>query len=91
MKYEIPAFGFLKEMSRLSQINEGKCLYNPERIIFNPPATIVFWGDSTKTVVKCREGTEFNQYFGFCAALAKKIFGSNNSINRIVEKGEFVE
>lgn len=26
-----------------------------ERVIFNPPATIVFWDDKTKTVVKCSE------------------------------------
>lgn len=26
-----------------------------ERVIFNPPATIVFWSDKTKTVVKCSE------------------------------------
>lgn len=26
-----------------------------ERVIFNTPATIVFWNDGTKTVVKCQE------------------------------------
>jgi len=26
-----------------------------ERVIYNPPATIVFWSDKTKTVVKCTE------------------------------------
>ena len=26
---------------------------NVSKIIFNPPATIVFWEDGTKTVVKC--------------------------------------
>lgn len=25
-----------------------------EKVIFNPPATIVLWGDGTKTVVKCQ-------------------------------------
>ena len=56
-----------------------------DRIIFNDPATIVFWNDGTKTVVKCQEGQTFNPYFGFCAAIAKKLYGSNSILNRIVE------
>ena len=56
-----------------------------DRIIFNDPATIVFWQDGTKTVVKCQEGQTFNPYFGFCAAIAKKLYGSNSRLNRIVE------
>jgi len=56
-----------------------------DRIIFNDPATIVFWTDGTKTVVKCQEGQTFNPYFGFCAAIAKKLYGNNSRLNRIVE------
>lgn len=26
-----------------------------DKVIYNPPATIVFWNDGTKTVVKCQE------------------------------------
>lgn len=56
-----------------------------DRIIFNDPATIVFWKDGTKTVVKCQKGQTFNPYFGFCAAIAKKLYGNNSRLNRIVE------
>lgn len=56
-----------------------------DRIIFNDPATIVFWKDGTKTVVKCQKGQTFNPYFGFCAAMAKKLYGSNSMLNRIVD------
>lgn len=55
------------------------------RIIFNDPATIVFWNDGTKTVVKCQKGQTFNPYFGLCAAIAKKLYGSNSMLNRIVD------
>lgn len=55
------------------------------RIIFNDPATIVFWNDGTKTVVKCQKGQTFNPYFGLCAAMAKKLYGSNSMLNRIVD------
>lgn len=56
------------------------------RVIFNPPATIVFWKDGTKTVVKTMEGETFNPYHGFTAALAKKIFGSSTQVNKLVER-----
>ena len=59
--------------------------YTPKRIVYNNPATIVFWKDGTKTVVKCAEGETYSEYFGFLAALGKKIFGTNSEINRIVK------
>lgn len=62
----------------------------PVRIIYNPPATIVFWADGDKTVVKCSKTEEFNKYHGFCAALAKRVIGNNSQIMKIVESG-FVE
>lgn len=54
------------------------CLPDVERIIFNPPATIVFWADKTKTVVKCMEGEKFERYAGFAMACMKKLFGSTS-------------
>lgn len=62
----------------------------PVRIIYNPPATIVFWADGEKTVVKCSKTEEFNKYHGFCAALAKRVVGNNSQLTKIVESG-FVE
>lgn len=53
-----------------------------KRVIYNDPATIVFWNDNTKTVVKCIPGEEFDPYYGFCAAVCKKIFGNSNSVRR---------
>lgn len=60
--------------------------YGVENILFNPPAMIVFWKDKTKTIVKCSEGETFNPYYGFCAALAKKVYGCNSRVNKIVDK-----
>lgn len=45
---------------------------NVSKIIFNPPATIVFWEDGTKTVVKCAAEDEFNEYYGLLAALGQE-------------------
>lgn len=63
----------------------------PKKVIFNEPATIVFWEDGTKTIVKCSEDDEFNPYYGFCAALAKKIYGNNSKIHKILKKAEYHE
>lgn len=46
-----------------------------ERVIFNGPATIVFWNDGTKTVVKCMEGEEFDEEKGISMAFMKKLYG----------------
>lgn len=59
----------------------------PVRIIYNDPATIIFWSDGTKTVVKRSEGEPYNEYNAFCAALAKKVFETNSNVNRIVKSG----
>ena len=61
--------------------------YEPKKIIYNGKATIVFWKDGTKTVVKMAEGTIYSKYNAFCAALAKKICGSNSAVNRTVANG----
>lgn len=67
--------------------NLMKDKYTPKKIIFNGPATVVFWKDGTKTVVKRAEKDPDNRYNAFCAALAKKIFKSNSKVNSIVKNG----
>ena len=46
-------------------------------IIFNGAATIVFWVDGTKTVVKCKEGTEYNAEEGLRWCIIKKLLGNS--------------
>lgn len=53
-------------------------------VIFNDPATIIFWMDGTKTVVKCMQGYEFDAYTGFMAAVCKKLFGSSSAVRKTV-------
>ena len=60
-------------------------IYEPEKIIVNGPATIVFWRDGTKTVVKCAKGESWDIYNAFTAALAIKVFGSNSKIKKILK------
>lgn len=58
----------------------------PVKIVFNNPATIVFWKDGTKTVVKRQKGTPFNKYYGYLAALGKKFHGSTIKVERLIEQ-----
>lgn len=46
-------------------------------VIFNDPATIVFWKDGTKTVVKA-QGEAFDPEKGLAMAFSKKMFGNDH-------------
>ena len=46
-------------------------------VIVNGPATIIFWADGTKTVVKC-ENEEFDLEKGLSMAIAKKALGNTH-------------
>ena len=47
-------------------------------VIFNGPATIVFWSDGTKTVVKA-SNEPFDPEKGLAMAIAKKFFGNEGN------------
>lgn len=49
-----------------------------KKVIFNDPATIVYWPDGTKTVVKA-EGEAFDPEKGLAMAIAKKAFGNKGN------------
>jgi len=59
--------------------------YKPKRILKSGLATIVFWEDGTKTIVKRAADEPDNEYTAFTAALAKRVFGSNNAIKKIIK------
>ena len=46
------------------------------KVIFHNPATIVFWSDGTKTVVKVQGKERFNKEKGLAMAIAKKALGN---------------
>lgn len=46
-----------------------------KKVIYNDPATIIFWSDGTKTIVKCMEDEDYDPEKGFMAAVTKKVFG----------------
>ena len=66
-----------------------------KNVIFNDPATIVFWEDGTKTVVKCQDSDEFDPEKGLAMAIAKKAYGNKggycNKLKKWLPKEEQVD
>ena len=60
----------------------------PDRVVFNGPATIAFWPDGTKTIVKCQDNEPFDPEKGVAMAILKKVFGGgryNDIIKRLID------
>ena len=57
-----------------------------KKVIFNDPATIVYWKDGTKTVVKCQDGDDFDPEKGFAMAFLKKCWGNTGNFNDNLRK-----
>lgn len=56
-----------------------------EKILRNGDATIVFWADGTKTVVRYSGDEEDSDYTAFTAAFAIKCFGSNSHLKKVIK------
>lgn len=56
-----------------------------ENVIFNGPATIVFWSDGTKTVVKCNNDL-YDKEKGLAMAIVKKFLGNKGNYYNVFRK-----
>lgn len=59
-----------------------------KKVIFNAPATIVFWNDGKKTIVKASKDEEFSEEVGLCEAIAKRYFGSRSALLNAVKNAK---
>ena len=55
-------------------------------VIFSDPATVVFWSDGTKTVVKTRGGEKYDKEKGLAMAIVKKITGNTGNYYNIFKE-----
>lgn len=66
-----------------------------KNVIFNGPATIVYWSDKSKTVVKCQPGEVLDYEKGLAMAISKKMLGNCGSyydeFKKWVPEEEYVE
>lgn len=56
-----------------------------KKVKFNPPATIVFWTDNTKTVVKCN-GEDYDPEKGLAMCICKKVLGEKGNYYEVFKK-----
>jgi len=71
-------------------ISNYKCYMIPDikEIIFDDPATIVYWADETKTIVRVADGEKFDKETGLAMAIAKKYF---ERLNHEYPRSEFLK
>lgn len=56
------------------------------RVIHHDPATIVYWLDGTKTVVKVQDGDTYDPEKGLAMAICKKALGNEGNYNDVFKK-----
>lgn len=54
------------------------------KVLSSDPATIVFWKDGTKTVVKCQEGDTYDLEKGILYAIIRKVYGEGRNYTDIL-------
>lgn len=87
----IPYYRYLKKDAEITkEMKDNMIGYKlcpvPKKIIFSGPKCIVLWADGTKTIVSCSENDQWDEYAAYCAALAKKIYGTTSAVHRLVDK-----
>lgn len=97
-KEAIESMPWFKDLQRLNaEVKEEKLMKSfyvgcgkkvtIENVIFNNPATIVFWSDGTKTVVKRQKGDKkFDPEKGLAMAICKKVMGNKGNFNDIFKE-----
>lgn len=65
----------MEEMKETFKKEEEMKVITLDHVIFDGPATIVFWSDGSKTIVKCTDGDAYAYDVGIAMATLKKIFG----------------
>lgn len=65
-----------EEKEKMVKYNKcsGQSRFGIKRVIFSDPATIVFWEDGTKTVVKAHN-EDFDPEKGLAMAVCKRVYG----------------
>lgn len=92
--FELDKIDISREARWLKKFTESRLLPSINKVVFNPPATIVMWSDGTKTVVKAQD-EDFDAEKGLAMAISKKALGNKgnycNEIKKWTEKYEPVE
>ena len=74
-----------KETSEMSYYMHYDIRRFIKKVKFNPPATIVFWTDNTKTVVKC-SCEDYDPEKGLAMCICKKVLGDKGNYYEVFKK-----
>ena len=77
---------YMLSSDAMGNMLSANCKPIPDRILKSGNRTIVFWVDGTKTMVKRADDEPESEYAAFTAAYAKKVFGSNSKIRKVIKK-----
>lgn len=75
----------LNKLNYLIKLYNKKEMPKVKKVMFKPPATVVFWSDGTKTVVKCCKEDTYDRRIGLLLCVTKKALGYTET-HRILEK-----
>lgn len=64
----------------------GKRILDIDKVIFSNPATIVFWTDGEKTVVKAQNGEPYDPEKGLAMAISKRALGNKGNYCNVLNK-----
>ena len=86
--YGAKVFGIKEDTKMNDYYKTPNRIPAPKKIIISEDArvTVVLWADGTKTVVKCSDTDTYDPYTAYCAAFAKKCYGTNSQLKKTIEK-----
>lgn len=83
---DINALGILEKSLKTNSNNFriNHHMFGISKVISHDPATIVFWKDGTKTVVKCQEGDAYDLEKGILYAIIRKVYGEGRNYTDVL-------
>lgn len=83
---------FLKKIeSELKSVDYMSTFPGIKKIIVNDKTTIVLWWDGTKTIVRPSANDNYDLEAAVCAAIAKKIYGTNSAFKRMIKEKTVIQ
>lgn len=87
IKNQLNAIYGKRHFEEATKMYSNKTIRNKiKKVIFNDPATIVFWSDGKKTVVKCGERDIYDPEKGLAMAIAKRALGNEGNYYELFKK-----
>lgn len=81
---DLRAYG--KRDRKENKMTPRVAIMNIEKVVFNGPATIIFWKDKTKTVVKCMEGDTYDPEKAVLLACLEHSMGGKGPAKKWLKK-----